>query len=569
MDVKSNDLELMHSFFPKWLLLTAFILIPFVSSQLVWDNYTVPKWILIYAVSFFVGVYCLFAKGLVLPRLSNLEKSLLAVIILCHVLHFLQPNIPFFDLPHLERLCFWLIIFFCFNIFSKRLLLFDSILKSIEISAIIFCLIALPKMFLVANLDFFKSFDLSLSFGNINMAAEFIGFGILLHFSRLLNEPKVRFRSLYTISFFVMALYLYFSGSRSCWLGVLIGIAYLFFAHSKKKFKSFLVICIIAVCSILVASRYYSGADYFKGKIGIFTSSTNERFDTWKQSLRMLIDQPFGVGPGGFEFGFIPYQIKGELGVAEESILKNPHNEFLRFAVEDGLLVLCAGIMLLILLIKRSRNNLSREELASVTLILIFLFVQSIFQFPLENAFPFLLAAVTIGFLASKLFSEKLVARQRTFKLLFCVFLLYVGTTSTRFVLSKYYEANSESSLDQLNKGCTLFPSNWRICLDAAQGFIDSGQLEKAADILNAELNRNKYNFSAIRVYSVLSFVRNDQKEACGALWVFHEILSRKKTEPGEIKIYCGADYISNVRDLRFLRDYPALREVGEREIPR
>ena len=141
-------------------------------------------------------------------------------------------------------------------------------------------------------------------------------------------------------------------------------------------------------------------------------NSASERLAILKQTWEMIKDNPLGVGADYFEFSFIPYKNSvPSFPPRENSLEKSPHNEFLRFLAEDGIISTLIGIIFIYWHFSINRrkilNFLQDESGCQALALVVFLIPELLFQFPLQTPFPFLLVTILAGFFLYKFFYEE------------------------------------------------------------------------------------------------------------------------------------------------------------------
>lgn len=86
-------------------------------------------------------------------------------------------------------------------------------------------------------------------------------------------------------------------------------------------------------------------------------SSLASRFMIWNSAAKMLEDSPFfGIGPGTFQEAYLSYQDRFDVPYLEWAV-PQPHNTFLAFYLQSGLLGLAGFILILSWLGRRSQTN--------------------------------------------------------------------------------------------------------------------------------------------------------------------------------------------------------------------
>lgn len=179
-----------------------------------------------------------------------------------------------------------------------------------------------------------------------NMAAGFII--MLLPFVLVINGYKAYF--LRVVIFIISSVALFITGSRGAMLAYLMMLLIFTYFHKeiilsllRKKSKyivsGILILC-FSLCGLINLNSSYNQriAEIFKYHDNLIEHRVGgDRILLWESSLKMIEDKPFfGVGLKSFNDAYI----KGNYidPRAKEPELESPHNIFLHFGVETGLL---------------------------------------------------------------------------------------------------------------------------------------------------------------------------------------------------------------------------------------
>ncbi|MFY9484426.1 MAG: O-antigen ligase family protein [Patescibacteria group bacterium] len=146
---------------------------------------------------------------------------------------------------------------------------------------------------------------------------------------------------------------LIFSGSRGGLLGLIAGSLYLFF-HKVTKQSAKNAVLVVALLSFVVVG-YLARPDLSASPdSGRIATSNNIRYEIWKTTKEMLMENPrnfiFGVGLGNYQHYFTEFT-KGRVNYPEFIAPKalTPHNVFLAMWMSGGLVMLVAFVWLLVL----------------------------------------------------------------------------------------------------------------------------------------------------------------------------------------------------------------------------
>ncbi|MGQ0802697.1 MAG: O-antigen ligase family protein [Actinomycetota bacterium] len=164
--------------------------------------------------------------------------------------------------------------------------------------------------------------------------ALFLMLAVLIGVPCALADPQRRRNRLFLLALPVIGAGLVFTVTRAAWLGIAVGITYI----ALTKFRSLLIplahlVAIGIVALVLVTS--YSAAFLSR-------SSSEERFDIWRQNTSAISSHPLGMGIGASgSAAEKAAEIEGE----EVDILQ-PDNYYFKTALELGVI----GLWLLVLL---------------------------------------------------------------------------------------------------------------------------------------------------------------------------------------------------------------------------
>lgn len=147
----------------------------------------------------------------------------------------------------------------------------------------------------------------------------------------------------YFATLFSLSLTLYFTYSYTAWISVITAFLISLFVNKNLTYKKFFIV--IFVFLLLFSSQLNSA----KVKLlfeNFSRSSVNSRLMIWKSATRMIWENPvFGIGPGNFQKVYLDYQ--KYFPPYLEWAAPQPHNIFLAFWLQTGLLGLIGFILLL------------------------------------------------------------------------------------------------------------------------------------------------------------------------------------------------------------------------------
>jgi len=143
-------------------------------------------------------------------------------------------------------------------------------------------------------------------------------------------------------------LYVFILGSRTAYLGLLIGgIAgpLLWIRQFGIKLKKLIIFCLVvlllgisayslAIKNDYVRERLEKTFSFFKKPSAFFQT---ERWIWWNNSFQMLKDNPFGVGAGNWGFLYPVYRVSGKhVYFTDQTQVRRTHNDYLQILCELG-----------------------------------------------------------------------------------------------------------------------------------------------------------------------------------------------------------------------------------------
>lgn len=165
---------------------------------------------------------------------------------------------------------------------------------------------------------------------------------------------------------FIIVLVIYFTYSYAAWFAIVVSLFLLIcFTAPPIKKKIF----IGAIFLILIALFFsQTGTDKFKNLKNLsYRSSYNSRLMIWKSAWEIGKDNwPVGIGPGNFQKYYLDYQSRFNEPYLEWAV-PQPHNIFLAFWLETGLLGFLGFIMILAWFFKSGLNLLKVNILDDIS----------------------------------------------------------------------------------------------------------------------------------------------------------------------------------------------------------
>ena len=528
------------------------LFIPLLKTQYLWDNFTVIKWFAVYTLALLSLPLLLSYKKLSLPQLPKWAWFCFLIATLLFLGHIVANQTHWFSSFTADRLSLVVLTLYFFNYFRQNKNGFQWLWLPTLIST---ALVVIWGLIQVSQVRGFGD-DFSSSFGNTNMTGQFLGFSILIQlFAIPWSEQKQSIKILRLAVLFITVTYLTLLMCRSVSLGLAFCAPLLFLKNSRRQFFTLIGTAALAVAlGIFLRAQPAESLQRTK-QFELANDTTNQRLSMWKQSLKIVMDHPFGIGPGAYEFGAVPYAINTEMPPKEDLVYKSPHNEILRILVEDGvpffLIMLPLWLLLILSVVKKPLTSEAVFYLAFAIL----WGSETFFQFPFENSYPSFLFTVMAGRALSfrgEQHSKHTVAIKSAAALaLLCLFYL-----SYQIMTSKYLEATAFGNAEKNKEACETYPDNWRPCLEYAKFNIERRNWYEADRVLRMVLGHTPYNFPAIKIWGVLAARTGHIQESCEILWIYDQIFSGKSSVHDKLMPTC-AEVITRLSHYNVKEIYP------------
>jgi O-antigen ligase len=397
----------------------------------------------------------------------------------------------------------------------------------------------------------------SATFGNTNMAAQFLGFAVILVLtgSAPVSPLGRRARDGLVAASLV---YLYFLSCRSVFLALAVALA-LLLATGRLSLWSLARMLGAATVGVLLLLHVASARGIVllhplsPEVLAEKALSTEWRLGVWKSTLEMIRDHPLGVGSGSFGDAFIPYQLGLEMIPGEHVLFRTPHNESLRLLAEEGVVFSAIAAMLVASLWGRlhatAHSGWWRSEGGALLVAgTAFLGVEAFFQFPFGTAFGCLMAAVLLG-LAFAILEPRAPGAGRPTEAdgrrwrwrvlgtgLSAVVLVLLG----RVVTSEVLFAGERDDPAAQEAACRLNPRNLQACVTAAWLRIRDGERREGRALLVRTLERSPYYHPAIRLLGEEAETAGDPERACLYLWIYDRLFRGRSAMPPRVHALCG-----------------------------
>ncbi len=199
-----------------------------------------------------------------------------------------------------------------------------------------------------------------------NHLAMWLAPGLIAGFGLWLEVKKTYQRVLLLVIGSLLLVILYFTYSYGAWLGLGAAVVFILFYLRKYKIISgrqlFTVYCLLFTVLVFIFSLQINGGNNEKliSPLTSPRSSWQSRLMIWQSALAILKDHWLvGIGPGLFQQYYLAYQ-KYFLVPYLEWAAPQPHNLFLSWWLQTGLLGLSGFLWLLVIFFRRGAELLNK-----------------------------------------------------------------------------------------------------------------------------------------------------------------------------------------------------------------
>lgn len=515
---------------------------PFLSFHQLPDSYTFVKlFFILVSINVLMLAFLSKQQYLVLPQLPNSSFNIILLILFFLFLNTYIHNVSFFSFQNSRRIMFWELSIFFFNFFSlEKEEAFNKITKVICLAAAIFLVGAFASYIFRSNLGLY------FTFGNIAHSAEFIGFCLAFQFGLLIRLWEHSKPSVFLEIFSALSLtYIFFSQSRLASIGAIfiLGAAFLFNTKHIKNIIKIVLMCALFIILIkfFISSFLYGDSFYTSTGDCFFGKDYASRWLLYIQTLQMILENPFGVGAGNYEFSSIPY-LQGVPECNEFSLFNTPHSEFLHFLAEDGIILCVLFFSLALSLIYFLWSDIKKIFYAYPEFIFfsLMLFIFSLFQFPLLNPIPYFMTALMIGFFFSLRTRHSLTYKINYRVRLFLITIQIIFSVVVINWFSEKYISFNHPHHQFLNKiMCTFEKRSWLSCLNVATAHVDKGEYDKAEPYIQRVLNWQPTHYQALRLLGFSELYQGNNNKACAIFKKYNSLFKNPQLLNDVTKAEC------------------------------
>lgn len=524
------------------------IFIAIICSKYFQDHFTVIKWHAAHALGLALLAPLIFRQTFSWPKLSKQELFLLISLSIIGLGNIFYLRSLDFQSPLQDRLCFLILFYFFFLGFKEKKLSLIHFTVPILIATAIVDVYAFVEMITPKEshlYPYMAGVKASSLFGNTNMTAQFLGISILFQFQHLFSGAAKKINTKSTLLIFMFAFtlaYINYLACRSVMLALLsplIWLSWQFRVWEKKK---------ILLITLPLTLFFAITINNFRPEGNLFTKSYQEmqqqgtdnqnsmylRLSLWESSLKLIKRNPMGVGTGNTEFNLVPFQVNTKVPADEKVVYNTPHNEYLRYLIEDGLVYTLMALALLVIWAGKFfplvQKRGARPEDALIFALFAYYAVESFFQFPLLNAYPFVIFAMMLAYLLARTHTQESKTVRFVPQAGLALIFIMMAYLSWANIVSSYNIANLFKVREKMQTACSIFPSRWRGCLHLTQILIEEGKLHDADQELQRFLRQSPYHFVAMRLMGINQFKLGNMARGCFYFYQYDRLFDSKSS---------------------------------------
>jgi len=407
------------------------------------------------------------------------------------------------------------------------------------------------------------------TFGNKNMAAQYLLFVLPAAFYLLLSSSERSYEWLYASLAGLIATYFIYTGTRAAWGGATVSFLTLWFclrargfspegllAFGKRKW-GLLVGILVFVVGMNTIPRYFIpnfGAIPTLTRLQSMLEieqdpSARSRFAVWANSLAIFKDHPIlGAGKGNFRFIYQLYarRVIKDPSFSPSSRAANSHNDYVQLLAETGVLGTTAFLLVLTLLVRRfwlALKERADPRLMTIAFALVAILAEAFWDFPfnlpVSTAFFWIYAGLLWGLAGtnrgdiskkSKTFSFVLVGLLTVLSTLFAIFM--ISSVRGEFYFSRGARATYQDRLDDAERDLTratwINRFNYRYHFLRGLLMIRKMDYPEAISSIRRSLSLNPYNINALNNLGVAYGSAGNMSKAIQAfetslrVWPYH-----------------------------------------------
>ncbi len=490
------------------------------------NPYINSKWTVFYTLTAFLGLGLVFTKKLGLPNLPKILWVGIGCFYFFYTASLIANSHDLYLTEIRDHLTFLILTFLGIQAAKKREFFLQMLTMTFQLTTVLVILVAILQYYNISIKPFvFPHKNLFSTFGNKNMAGEFVAISCLIQFLYLLDIwNKKNWIKLFSLCLLACSLiYLSVLWAKAAILGLIVAAIFPFILKSKIKNRLLFGVGVFGVIGFLSLFAIVN--------LHNEESSLALRFIRWGNTIQLMLDRPFGIGPDNFSFDYIPYKsaFMNDIEFSEKFVVKSPHNGFLEMGAELGLFTLLSFLFILGNIFWKSIKLKPKSHWLYYVpeSVLVLILVDAVFAFPMELVIPSWMAPVMLGLLLAEIFTIKTAGKSVTLgiksvSLLVAIFMIPAVIAHTM--------AARPASLEQMETACKMLPTEWAYCLKYAEEVskkdglpgkasfaLRHRNLMEAKNIINQTLKYDPRNFAAIVRLAYIERELKQKRKACEA----------------------------------------------------
>ena len=372
-------------------------------------------------------------------------------------------------------------------------------------------------------------------FGHKNFLGEFLAISLLIQSMSLRRpSPLTRGAVFRGLLFAASALSLFMIHARGALLGAFAGFAVLWVPRPKLSLKTIGLAASALGAALIVATLFNLG------HLTEVRENSRLRFARWVNTVALIADHPLGVGPGNYEFEYLPYRKKilDDSEINEANVARSPHNLPLQVAAEYGWVTLLALTLALAILLPRIRSTDALSYAILVTIL-----VDGLSAFPFQVPYPFFVFAVFLGIgLAPRASANPALAPSFArfgIALLMIALSGVIGTRGWQLYSAVRAEAYDFNDLDRIGPACEALPSRWTTCLQAMILEGNRPQPNRAIEVGLRMIRHQPKNHLAHYILSRAYELADRPEDACRELRIYDGLFGGRSSAQNVMKEIC------------------------------
>ncbi len=204
-----------------------------------------------------------------------------------------------------------------------------------------------------------------------NHLAMYLAPGVIIGLYLIQNSKIKNNRIMFLITNLVIIIALYLTYSYAAWIAIIFSFGFLYLIKERSfSRKGRIILVIIILLAVLFVSQ--ANNKKMENLKNFSRSSLESRIIIWKSAGRILSDNPiWGIGPGNFQNKYLEYQ--KHFPPYLEWAVPQPHNLYLAFWLNAGILGLAGFLILIINWLKKLIGVVKKQKNGAIQIAAIML----------------------------------------------------------------------------------------------------------------------------------------------------------------------------------------------------